>query len=111
MIFLSSLGSERMGEMALPEHYEDLNEEMLVYLRDQHPRGQYILDNMPRRGENAEDVEEEELPTEEEVPPYEKWSVEELKTELKARKLSSSGKQEDLVLRLYENDKAEERSE
>jgi hypothetical protein len=91
------------GTMAgLPKYYEDLTPELFTFLQDQHPRGQMILDGMPRKGEDSE---------EEEVPPYEKWTVADLKAELKARELSTSGKQEELALRLYENDEAEESEE
>lgn len=49
---------------------------------------------------NPEDPEEEE-----ELEPYEDWEYPDLQAELKARGLPAGGKQEELVKRLYEDDK------
>lgn len=80
---------------SLPEYYEDLDPEMLVYLTDQHPRGQQILDGMKRRDE-VEEVDE----------PYSEWSLDDLKAELKERKLATTGNKEQMVSRLEKDDES-----
>lgn len=44
----------------------------------------------------------------EELPPYEEWSLKELQTEASSRGLVKTGKKEELVARLIENDEAED---
>ena len=54
-----------------------------------------------------EETEEESV----EVPPYEEWTVEELRSELDDRKLPTSGVKAELVARLETDDLAEENSD
>lgn len=78
--------------------FEDLSEEEQLWLRDQHPRGAQIIEEMKAREEPAEQEPEED------VPPYEQWSYKDLQAEAKARGLSGAGTSEELVTRLNEND-------
>lgn len=48
-----------------------------------------------------------ELPEDEDLPPYEEWSHDELVAECAARELSQEGSDEELIIRLMENDEAE----
>jgi SAP domain-containing protein len=60
-----------------------------------------------RRSLKPEDIAKQSAPKpeEEEVPPYDQWSRDELIAELKVRKLSTVGKNDELVERLEENDR------
>lgn len=84
--------------------YEDLPEETKVYLRDQHPRGAQIIAEMQGDDVTPQQVVEEQKEESEEVPPYEEWTTKDLKGEATARGLSTDGKKEDLVRRLYDHD-------
>lgn len=77
-------------------HPELLSDEDIQYLRD---RGRVdviaMLNTLPPREQPAvEEVDE----------PYEKWSNDELREELRNRSLSDEGNKKDLVARLEEND-------
>lgn len=86
--------------MNLPEgRYEDLPEDMQVYLRDQHPRGPQIIEEMKARDGESSDEE-----SSDDVPPYEEWSPKDLKAEAGARGLSVEGNKNTLIQRLYQHD-------
>lgn len=77
-----------------------LSEDDIAYLR---ARGQvYIVQELDKLAKKPAAPKPEEV--EEEVEPYEEWTNEELREELKNRHLSTDGKKDDLVARLYEND-------
>lgn len=83
-------------------HPESLSDEDIAYLR---ARGRVnVIQALDAAAKNkaAEPV------VEEVDEPYEKWTVEELREELKNRELSQDGNKKDLVARLEENDAANE---
>lgn len=61
--------------------------------------------------EEAEQASDDSVGDDGDVPPYESWKAAELKKELKARNLSQSGSQDELVARLYEDDQRQQQTE
>lgn len=80
------------------DHPESLSDEDIAYLR---ARGRVNVIQMLDAAAQAKPVEVEEV-----EEPYDKWTVEELREELKNRELSQDGNKKDLVARLEENDAA-----
>lgn len=91
------------------DRYEDLSDADKLWLRDQHPRGAAIIAAMKSRDQDEEVTAQEVVQEQrEEVPPYEQWSLDDLRNEAAARQLSTKGNQATLAKRLNDHDAAEE---